>query len=156
MPSEPDVPPDRSGSDGDHTQGRAPFQYALVRVVPSVERGEAFNAGVIVHCRVRRYLAARVHLDEALLQAVAPGCDPSELRAHLEVIPRLCAGDADAGPIAGLSQPERFHWLVAPSSTVVQASAVHTGLTDDPAATLDHLYRALVERRAPRRTREPG
>jgi hypothetical protein len=125
---------------------RAPFQYAVFRVVPKVERGEGFNAGVIVHCRPRRFLSARVHLDEALLGAFAPDCDPGPVRAHLEMIPRLCAGDPAAGPMAALSQPERFHWLVAPSSTIVQATDVHTGLTWDPAATLDHLFRALVAR----------
>jgi hypothetical protein len=125
---------------------RAPFQYAVVRVVPKVERGEGFNAGVIVYCRPSRFLAARVALDEPLLAAFAPDCDPSVVRAHLELIPRLCAGDPSAGPIAALSQPERFHWLVAPSSTIIQPGEVHTGMTADPSGTLDHLFRALVER----------
>jgi hypothetical protein len=127
---------------------RAPFQYAIVRVVPKVERGEGFNAGVIVFCRPRRFLAARVHLDASLLARFAPGCDPERVRAHLELIPRLCAADPTAGPIATLSQPERFHWLVAPSSTVVQPAEVHTGMTADPAATLAHLFATLVERPA--------
>jgi hypothetical protein len=125
---------------------RAPFQYAVVRVVPRVERGEGFNAGVILFCRPRRFLAARVHLDEALLVAFAPDCDAATVRAHLELIPRLCDGDPAAGPLARLSQSERFHWLVAPSSTVVQVADVHTGLTDDPEGTLDALFRSLVER----------
>jgi hypothetical protein len=122
------------------------FQYAIIRVVPRVERGERFNAGVVLLCRPRRYLGARVHLDRALLATLAPDTDASAVRAHLELIPRLCAGDPAAGPIARLGAAERFHWLVAPSSTMVQPSEVHTGLTDDPAATLDHLFRTLVDR----------
>ena len=80
----------------------------------------------------------------ARLRALAPDCDPGDVRPHLEAVERIAAGDPSAGPIAGLSAPERFHWLVSPSSTIVQPSAVHTGLTDDPAATLEHLFRTLV------------
>jgi len=123
----------------------SPFEYAIVRVVPRVERGEMFNAGIVLHSRPRRFLDARVELDQELLRALAPDCDPAEIRAHLEAIPRIAAGDPAAGPIARMTRAERFHWLVAPSSTVVQASDVHTGLTDDPAATLDHLFRTLVQ-----------
>lgn len=123
---------------------RSPFAYAVVRVVPRVERGEFLNAGIVLLCRPRRFLAARVHLDESLLRALDPGCDPDGVRAHLEVIPRIAAGDPDAGPIARLAQAERFHWLVAPSSTIVQRSEVHTGLTTDPAVTLEHLFTTLV------------
>lgn len=126
---------------------RSPFEYALVRVVPRVDRGELFNAGVVLHSRPRRYLAARVELDRAVLRALAPECDPAEVLEHLETIPRLAAGDPSAGPIARLSRPERFHWLVSPSSTIVQPSEVHTGLTDDPAATLEHLFATLVRGR---------
>ena len=126
------------------SHSRSPFEYAILRVIPREDRGESFNAGIVVHSRPRRYLGARVELDAAILRALAPGCDPAIVRAQLEVIPRICAGDPAAGPIATLSRPERFHWLVAPSSTVIQPSAVHTGLTDDPAATLDHLFETLV------------
>jgi hypothetical protein len=126
---------------------RSPFEYAIVRVVPRVERGEMFNAGIVLHSRPRRYLGARVELDPGLLRALAPECDPAEVLAHLEAIPRIASGDPAAGPIARLSRAERFHWLVSPSSTVVQPSAVHTGLTDDPAATLEHLFRTLVRDR---------
>ena len=126
---------------------RSPFEYAIVRVVPRVDRGESINAGIVLHSRPHRYLGARVALDVALLLALAPECDPAEVAAHLEAIPRICAGEAGAGPIARLSRPERFHWLVAPSSTIVQPSEVHTGLTDDPAATLEHLFGTLVEGR---------
>lgn len=126
---------------------RKPFEYAIVRVVPRVERGESFNAGIVLHCRPRRFLAARTYLDEALLRAIAPDCDPGSVRPHLDAIRRIAAGDEDAGPIARLSTAERFHWLVAPSSTIVQPSDVHTGLTDDPALELDHLFRMLVSER---------
>jgi hypothetical protein len=116
-----------------------------VRVVPRIERGERFNAGVVLLCRPRRYLAARTSLDERRLAALAPDCDPAAVRPHLQAIVQIAAGDERAGPIARLTQAERFHWLVAPSSTVIQASRVHTGLTDDPEAELAALYRALVE-----------
>ena len=123
---------------------RSQFQYAVVRVVPDVERGECLNAGVILLCRPRRFLAARVHLDEAKLRAVAPDADPATIVPHLAAIERIAAGDPSAGPMAQLGQGERFHWLVAPSSTVIQASEVHTGLCDDPAVELDHLFERLV------------
>ena len=126
---------------------RSPFEYAIVRVVPRVERGEMFNAGIVLHSRPRRFLAARIELDREVLRSLAPDCDPAEVLDHLEAIPRIAAGDPAAGPIARLSRPERFHWLVAPSSTIVQPSAVHTGLTDDPAATLEHLFATLVRDR---------
>jgi hypothetical protein len=121
------------------------FQYAIVRVVPRVERGERLNVGVILLCRPRRFLGARVHLDEARLAAVAPGLDPAILRPHLEAIERIASGDPAAGPIAALGQAERFHWLVAPASTMIQPSEVHTGLCEDPMAELDHLMRTLVD-----------
>jgi hypothetical protein len=120
------------------------FQYAIVRVVPDVERGECLNTGVILLCRPRRFLAARVALDEAKLRAVAPDADPATIVPHLAAIERIAAGDPTAGPMARLGQGERFHWLVAPSSTVIQTSEVHTGLCEDPAAELDHLFERLV------------
>ena len=121
-----------------------PFQYAIIRVVPRVERGECMNAGVVLLCRSRRFLAARVGLDVARLEALAPGIDPATIEEHLAAIERVAAGDPEAGPIARLGQGERFHWLVAPSSTVIQPSEVHTGLSDDPAAELNHLFERLV------------
>ena len=123
---------------------RSPFQYAIVRIVPRVERGERLNAGVIVLCRPRRYLAARTALDGARLKALEPEADPEAVRPHLEAIERIAAGDSSAGPIAALTQGERFHWLVSPSSTIIQPSDVHTGLTDDPAAELQALFEHLV------------
>ena len=123
---------------------RAPFAYAIVRVVPRVERGERLNAGIVLLCRPRRFLGAVMRLDEARLRSLDPTCDIDEVRAHLDLVRRIAAGDPSAGPIAALTKAERFHWLVAPSSTVIQPSAVHAGLTADPAATLEHLARTLV------------
>jgi Protein of unknown function (DUF3037) len=124
---------------------RSPFAYAIVRVVPRIERGERFNAGVVLFCRQRDFLAARVALDAGRLQALAPDFDAVELRAHLEAVVKVAAGDRDGGPIAALPASERFGWLVAPSSTVLQPSEVHTGLSDNPARTLDQLFAELVE-----------
>ena len=124
--------------------GADPFAYALVRVVPHVERGECLNAGVVLFCRQRAFLAARVGLDERRLAALAPDLDPAAVRPHLDAVPRIAAGDPAAGPIAALDRSERFGWLVAPSSTIIQPSAVHTGLSDDPAGMLDHLFVTLV------------
>ncbi len=127
-------------------ESRKPFEYSIVRVVPRVDRGEAFNAGIVLMSRPHRFLGARVWLDVAVLAALSPDCDPDNVQAHLDTIVRIADGDASAGPIAALSLPERFHWLVAPSSTIIQASDVHTGLTADAAATLEHLFRTLVQR----------
>jgi hypothetical protein len=122
----------------------SPFSYAVLRVVPRVERGEQINVGVIVFCRPLDYVAARTHLDERRLAALAPDVDAAAVRAHLAAIERIAAGDPDAGPIAQLDTTARFHWLTAPSSTIVQPSEVHTGLCDDPPAQLDRLFRELV------------
>jgi hypothetical protein len=126
--------------------GREDFQYAIFRVVPRVERGEALNVGVVLFSRRLSFLAARTELDEAALAALSPGCDPAALRPHLEALERIAAGDPLGGPIAALEPSERFHWLTAPSSTIVQASPVHTGLTADPARELDDLFAKLVTR----------
>jgi hypothetical protein len=124
---------------------RSQFQYAIVRVVPDVERGECLNAGVVMLCRPRRFLAAKVGLDEARLRAIAPDADPATILPHLAAIERIAAGDPSAGPLARLVAAERFHWLVAPSSTVIQPSEVHTGLCEDPAEELEHLFERLVQ-----------
>ena len=124
---------------------RSPFSYAILRVVPRIERGERFNAGVVLFCRQRGFLGAKVELDERRLAALAPGASPDDVRAHLEALVRLAAGDPGGGAIAALPPSERFGWLVAPSSTIIQPSEVHTGLTEDPQATLDALFRELVE-----------
>lgn len=126
------------------TASRSPFEYAVLRVVPDLERGETLNAGVILMSRPRRFIGARISLDERKLGALAPGCDVAAVRGHLEAIERIASGDPSAGPIARLSFPERFHWLVSPASTIVQPSAVHTGLTDDPAGELERLFARLV------------
>jgi hypothetical protein len=122
----------------------SPFQYAIVRVIPRVERGECLNAGVVLFCRPRRFLAARVELDETRLRALAPDVDLEAVRGHLDALCRIAAGDAGAGPIAALPPSERFHWIVAPASTIIQCSPVHTGLTDDPDGELERLLARLV------------
>lgn len=126
---------------------RSPFSYATIRVVPDIEREEFLNAGLIVFCRPRRFLGARTSLDADALEALHPGCDADALREQLALYERIAAGDREAGPVARLPQSERFGWLTAPRSTVVQPGPMHTGLTDDPAATFEHLYGLLVERR---------
>jgi pimeloyl-ACP methyl ester carboxylesterase len=113
-------------------------------VVPRVEREEFLNVGVIVFCRTRQYLAARIALDPRRIRALAPDIDLDAVREHLDARVRIAAGDADAGPIAALSQSERFHWLVAPASTIIQTSSVHSGLCDEPEAVLDRLFGQLV------------
>jgi hypothetical protein len=123
---------------------REPFQYAIVRVVPRIDRGEFVNAGVILFCRTRGFLAAAIELDEDRLRAIAPGVQVEPIREHLDALVAVAAGDPAAGPIARLPQSERFHWLVAPSSTVIQTSPVHTGLCEDPNSLLEHLMRLLV------------
>ncbi len=121
-----------------------PFQYATLRVVPRLDREEFVNVGVIVFCRTRGFLRAEVKLDPARLQSLAPVFDLDALSAALEARVKIAAGDAAAGPVAGLPQSERFHWLVAPSSTMIQASAVHSGLCEDPEETLRSLFASLV------------
>ncbi len=123
---------------------RRSFEYAVVRVVPRVERGEYFNAGVIVWCRSAQWLGARVALDHARLAALAPDADVPMLLGHLESIEKIAAGGADSGPIGKLEPRERFAWLVAPRSTVIQISDVHEGMCEDPAKALDHLFETLV------------
>lgn len=122
----------------------ASFDYALLRVVPRVERQEFINAGVVVYCPERRYLDARIHLNLVRLQALWPEVDPDLVRQHLEAIPRICAGDPQAGPIAQLSQRERFHWLTSPRSTIVQPSPVHTGVCNATDGILERLEKQLL------------
>jgi hypothetical protein len=120
------------------------FDYAVVRVVPRVEREEFINAGVILHCRTLDFLAAAIDLDGARLAALDPQADRPGIERALALVPLICAGDPTGGPIASLPAPERFHWLVSPRSTITQTSPVHSGLTCDPAATLDHLMARMV------------
>lgn len=123
------------------------FDFAIVRVVPRVERGEQINAGVIVACATRDFLAATVALDAARLHALDPAADAAEIEAALALIPLIAAGDPRGGPIAHLPRGERFHWLVAPRSAVIQPSPVHTGMCDDPRAALAQLVARLVSTR---------
>lgn len=121
------------------------FQYAIWRVVPSVERGEALNVGVVVYCRRRQFLEARVLVDEARLRALSSDLDVDAVRRHLDGLVRVAAGDPASGAIAAMPQSERFGWLTAASSTIVQPSPIHTGLCASPEAVLDRLYTRLVE-----------
>jgi Protein of unknown function (DUF3037) len=123
---------------------RSPFSYAILRVVPRLERGERFNVGVVVFCRQRDFLGIRTLLDPVRLRALAPDVDVAALEAQLAALSHAATGDPRAGALAALPQSERFGWLVAPSSTIVQPSEVHTGLCADPQATLDALFAELV------------
>jgi Protein of unknown function (DUF3037) len=122
------------------------YDYAIVRVVPRVEREEFINAGVVLSCPSQSFLDARIDLDEARLLALDEGVDLAAVRENLASIPLICAGGAAAGPIGRLSARERFHWLVAPRSTMIQTSAVHTGRCENPAAALKHLLETMVRR----------
>jgi len=121
-----------------------PYDYAVFRVVPRVEREEFVNVGVIVSCPAKDFLEARVEVDEPRLLALDPSLDLESIRAHLATIPAICAGGEQAGPIGQLTQRERFHWLVAPRSTTIQVSAVHTGSCSDPTEVLEHLLNTMV------------
>jgi hypothetical protein len=120
------------------------YDYAVLHIVPSVERAEFVNAGVVLHCPELAFLDCRVHLDQARLRALWPALDVDLIRQHLEAFPRICAGDPDAGPIARLSRRERFQWLVAPRSTILQVSPVHSGVCASPEAALDEIFKRLV------------
>lgn len=120
------------------------YEYAVVRVVPRVERGEFINVGVILTAAARDFLAARIELDPARLLCLDPSVDLDTVRRHLAVIPRICAGEPDAGPISRLSRRDRFHWLVAPRSTIIQTSPVHLGRCIDPVQCLEDLLDRMV------------
>ena len=121
------------------------YDYAVVRIVPRVERAEFVNTGIILFCAQRRSLRARVHIDESRLRALWPGLDVALVRRHVEAIPRICAGTDDAGPLGRLSPAQRFHWLVAPRSTIVQISPVHSGLLcGSEEEIVDRLFDRLV------------
>jgi hypothetical protein len=124
---------------GEHT-----YDYAIIRVVPRVDRGELINAGVILSCPALDFLEARIELDTARLRALDPSVDVDATLANLEMIPRVCRGGADAGPIGEMPQRSRFHWLVSPRSTIIQLSPVHTGRTSDPEKALDRLLETMV------------
>jgi hypothetical protein len=122
------------------------YSYALLRVVPSMERGEHLNAGVVLYCRTRDYLGLRWNLDSEVLAAIAPQADLDAVRHQLSWLALVAEGDAAAGAVAGMDEQGRFGWIVAPASTVVQPGPVHTGLCDEPAEVLDRLYLRLVAR----------
>ena len=124
--------------------GPAEFQYTILRLVPDVGRGERINVGVVLFCRQHDYLAARFQLDAARLRALAPSLDPAAVEPHLRALCAVAAGDAAGGAVARLPASDRFGWLAAPSSTIIQPSAIHTGVTDDPQATLQRLFATLV------------
>jgi hypothetical protein len=120
------------------------FDYAVIRVVPRVERGEFVNAGIVLFCSTKAYLDARIELDRERLLALAPTIDCDLVQSHLEAIPRICHGGDEAGPIGALTQRARFHWLVAPRSTMIQTSPVHSGVHHDLEAALGQLVQKLV------------
>jgi len=122
------------------------YDYALIRIVPNVERGERLNVGVLLFCRTRRFLGVRIYLDEARALALDPDLDMAALQQQLDNIARICEGGPQAGSLGQMSQSERFHWLVSPRSTIIQTSHVHTGLCTDPTTTLDHLLKTMVYR----------
>lgn len=126
---------------------RDAFEYAVLRVSPRVERGELVNVGVVLFCRTCKYIGVQIKVGErqlAALDALAPGLDIDAVRAHLDSIEAIVSGRPEAGPIAELAAPERFRWVTSPSSTVIQPSDVHGGMTDDPSTTLDELVEKLV------------
>jgi hypothetical protein len=125
---------------------RSPFAYAVLRVVPDIEREEFVNAGLVMFCRSRRFLGARASLDAARLAALRPDAELDALRDQLALVERIATGEVASGPLAGMSQSERFHWLTTPRSTAVQPGPIHGGMTDDPAATFEHLFATLVIR----------
>jgi hypothetical protein len=121
------------------------YDYAIIRIVPSVERGECINVGVILFCRTRRFLGMLTHLDQQRLSAFAPQLDFPDLQQQLEHLTQICYGKSESGPVGKLPQSERFHWLVSPRSTIIQTSPVHTGLCRDPEAALHHLLKTMVK-----------
>jgi len=151
--------------------GEYTYDYSIIRVVPRVDRGERINVGVILSCSDLDFLDARIELDEAALRAIDPAIDIAAIRAHLDTIPAVCRGGSAGGPIGELPARGRFRWLVSPRSTIIQPSAVHTGRTSDPVASLEHLMDRVVRRpsvtgrspqrpdgrskKPPRRTQEP-
>ncbi len=133
-----------SRTSNSHTTNALPYQWTTLQVVPRVERDERFNAGVIMFCRSRRFLDAQVALHADKLRALDPRADEELIAVHLNTLARIAAGDLTAGPIAALEQTERFHWLASPSSTIIQPTPVHGGVTSDPSGTLERLFQQMV------------
>jgi hypothetical protein len=120
------------------------YDYALIRLVPSVERGECLNVGVILFCRTLGFLGARIHLNATRALALSPDLDLAAIQQQLDTMMLICEGGPEAGPLGKMSQSERFHWLVSPRSTIIQISPVHEGVCDDPEAALEHLLKTMV------------
>jgi hypothetical protein len=126
--------------------GACTFDYAIIRLVPRVEREEFFNVGVILSCPAHKFLEARIYLSEEKLEILAPGLhSPEDIKHFLDVIPKVCRGGEEAGFLGFLTQRERFYYLTAQRSTIIQSSPVHTGLTENPAGTLAHLFERNVK-----------
>lgn len=122
------------------------YDYALIRLVPNVERGECLNVGVLLFCRTQRFLGVRIHLDQTRVLTLAPDLDLATVQQQLDAIVHICKGAPEAGLLGKMSQSERFHWLISPRSTIIQTSHVHVGLSTDPEATLEHLLKTMVYR----------
>lgn len=120
------------------------FDYAVIRLVPRVEREEFFNVGVILSCPAHKFLEAKIYLDEEKLKCFAPETKAETVREYLDIIPKICAGEKESGVIGKLTQRERFYWLTAQRSTIIQTSPVHTGFTDDPRQQLGNLFEKIV------------
>ena len=129
---------------------RSGFSYAVMRIVPDIEREEFVNAGLILFSPERRYLVARTFLDEGALEALRPGCDTDAIRDQLRFVEAVAAGEPSDGPLAAMSQSERFHWLTTPRSTLVQPGPLHAGTTEDPAETFEHVFEVMVSRASAR------
>lgn len=125
---------------------RSSYDYALIRLVPSVERGECINIGVILYCPTRRFLGMRLYLDAPRALAIAPDLDLAAAQQQLDTLMHICEGSPEAGQLGAMSQSERFHWLTSPRSTIIQVSPIHEGISDDPQAALDHLFKTMVSR----------
>ncbi len=121
------------------------YDYVIIRVVPKVEREEFINVGVILSCKEKKFIKARFELNEEKLKSLNKDIDIEMVKNHLKAIEEISIGNENAGPIAKLSQMERFHWLSSPKSTIIQTSAVHSGYCQDPSATLDHLVKTMVK-----------
>ncbi len=122
------------------------YDYALIRVVPRVERGECLNVGVLLFCRTQDFLGVRIHLDPTRILTLAPDLDFPAVQQQLDAIVHICKGEEEAGPLGHMSQSERFHWLVSPRSTVIQTTPVHVGLCSDPEVALESLFKTMVYR----------
>jgi hypothetical protein len=124
--------------------GQQTFEYALIRAVPRIERGESVNIGVVLYCQAAEFLSCRTAVDADRLRALDPGVDLDAVESAVDAIRAVCDGDSAAGAAAGASRRDRFGWLTAPRSTVVQPGPIHAGVTEDPGACLEHLFERLV------------